>query len=331
MGKSDTTVSDGSAKGLKKRFEWWVLFKGDRLAITAGAVVVVFALAMVLVRLDAVSVGPNSRIPLVFSGVIAGLLTLITVTLTINQLILSQIFGTPRELSDNLEGTRQFRKTIEALADRHSAPTEPADFISLIGETLYERTTSLQGKIDAAGTDRRDVSGQLSDIVTEADALRNVDADEMRSIEVLEIFMGSKYARNISTVDRLQSAYPDRLSEDARNDLDEVMDLLEAVAITRQHYKTLLLHQTLAQLSRYITYFGACAIVISILVPLVYRSNASPMIDPQYLPWVASAGIAIGIAPLAVFLAYILRIATISKFTLSVGPFVPPAEKKREE
>lgn len=331
MGKSDTTVSDGSAKGLKKRFEWWVLFKGDRLAITAGAVVVVFALAMVLVRLDVVSVGPNSRIPLVFSGVIAGLLTLITVTLTINQLILSQIFGTPRELSDNLEGTRQFRKTIEALADRHSAPTEPADFISLIGETLYERTTSLQGKIDAAGTDRRDVSGQLSDIVTEADTLRNVDADEMRSIEVLEIFMGSKYARNISTVDRLQSAYADRLSEDARNDLDEVMDLLEAVAITRQHYKTLLLHQTLAQLSRYITYFGACAIVISILVPLVYRSNASSMIDPQYLPWIASAGIAIGIAPLAVFLAYILRIATVSKFTLSVGPFVPPAEKKREE
>lgn len=331
MGKSDTTVSGGSGEGLKTRVEWWVLFKGDRLAVTAGAVVVVFALAMVLVRLDVVSVGPKSYIPTVFGGMIAGLLTLVTVTLTINQLILSQIFGTPRELSDNLEGTRQFRKTIEDIAGRHSAPTEPADFVSLIGDTLYERTTNLQEKVDEVGADRQDISGQLSDIVSEADTLRNIDANQMRGIEVLEIFTGSKYARNISTVDRLQGAYADRLSEDARNDLDEVMDLLEAVAITRQHYKTLLLHQTLAQLSRYITYFGACAIAISILVPLVYRSNASPMVDPQYLPWVASAGIAIGIAPLAVFLAYILRIATVSKFTLSVGPFVPPAEKKREE
>lgn len=331
MGQSDITTSDGSGEGLKKRLEWWVLFKGDRLTITVGAVVAVFVLTIVFVRLDVISVGPKSYIPTVFGGMIAGLLTLVTVTLTINQLILSQIFGTPRELSDNLEGTRQFRKTIEDLSDRHSAPTEPADFISLIGETLYDRTTSLQENVDGAGTDDEDISEQLSNVVTEADTLRNIDADQMRSIEILEIFIGSKYARNISTVDRIQDAYADYLSADAKTDLDAVMDLLEAVAIVRQHFKTLLLHQTLAQLSRYITYFGVCAIVVALLVPLVYRSDASSMIVPQYLPWVASTGIAIGVAPLMVFLAYILRIATVSKFTLSVGPFVPPAEKKREE
>lgn len=185
--------------------------------------------------------------------------------------------------------------------------------------------------MDVTTENGQDASGQLSDIVSEADTLCDIDSDQMRGIEVLEIIMGSKHARNISTANRLQSAYADRLSEDARNDLDAVIDLLEAVAIARQHYKTLLLQQTLAQLSRYITYFGAGAIIVAFFIPLVYRSRASAMVAPEYLPWVASAGIAISIAPLAVFLAYILRIAVVSQYTLSVGPFVPPAEKVEDE
>lgn len=324
---ASTTVREGPLE----RLEWWLLFRGDRLVLTAGAVVVVFAMTRTLVWLDIITVGSNSYMSLVFSGVIAGLLTLVTVALTINQLILSRVFGTPKELSETLEGSRQFRRSIEDLADRHSAPTQPADFLSLIGAALYERATSLEAAVDAVAEDRQEPSGQLDDIVTEADTLREVDGDDMRGIDVLEIILGPVHAQNISTADRLQGAYADRLSEDARSDLDALSDLLEAVAIARQHYKTLLLQQTLAQLSRYITYFGFGAIVVSFFVPLLYRTSAGPMVGPEYLPWIASAGIAVSIAPLAVFLAYILRIAVVSQYTLSVGPFVPPAGTVREE
>lgn len=330
MSQNNTTGNHEPAEGPLQRLEWWILFKGDRIAITAGAVVAVFALGRVLIWLDVIAVGANSHIPSVFSGVIAGLLTLITVTLTINQLILSRVFGTPQELSNNLEGNRQYRNSIEDLADRHSVPTEPADFLSVIGETLHERTTSLQEKIDEAANDRQDASGQLSDIMSEADTLRTIDAEQMRGIEVLEIILGSKHARNISTADRLQDMYADRLSEEAQDDLDAVIELLEAVAIARQHYKTLLLQQTLAQSSRYITYLGFSAIIIALFVPLIYRSQASPIVAPQYLPWVASISIASSLAPLAVFLAYILRIAIVTHYTLTVGPFVPPLEEVQE-
>lgn len=327
MDKSNSTAPEG----LIHRLEWWLIFKGDRIAITAGSVVAIFMVALALIWLDIISVGAVSYMQLVFSGVIAGLLTLVTVTLTINQLILSRVFGAPQELSDKLEGSREFRETIADLANRHSPPIEPADFLALIGETLYERTTSLQEEMSGAAKDRQDASEQLSDIVTEADTLRNIDAEQMSGIEVLEIILGSKHAQNISIADHLQGAFADHLSKDAENDFDAVIDLLEGVAIARQHYKTLLLQQTLAQLSRYISYFGFSAIVIAVLVPLIYRSGASPMVNPQYLPWIASASIAISIAPLAVFLAYILRIAAVSQYTLSVGAFVPPAKKVREE
>lgn len=330
MDKNDTTLTENPNEGPLKRLKLWISFRGDRIALTAGAIAAVFVLVRVLIWVDAIAVGANSYMALLFSGVVAGLLTLITVALTINQLILSRVFGTPQELSGKLEASRQFRNSIAELADRNTVPIEPADFISLIGETLHKRTTSLQEAIYEADG-RQDTSEQLSGILSEADTLRNIDAEQMRDIDIIEIIIGSRHAQNISAADGLRGTRADQLSEDGQNDLDAVVDLLEALSVAQQHYKTLLLQQTLAQLSRYITYFGAIAIVVAALVPLVYRSMASPMLASQYLPWVASAGIAISIAPLAVFLAYILRLSIVAQYTLSVGAFVPPAEKAQDE
>lgn len=61
---------------------WWFLFKGDRLAITGGVVGSVFLLTVTFIHPDIIAVGPSSSMPTVFSGLIAGLLTLITVTLS---------------------------------------------------------------------------------------------------------------------------------------------------------------------------------------------------------------------------------------------------------
>lgn len=331
MSKRDSSVRDDKHKEEPtNRLSWWLLLEGDRIVITGGAVVAVFLLTMVLVRLNAIAVGPNSSMGTVFSSVIAGLLTLITVTLTINQLILSRVFGSPQELSDQLEGNRQFRRSVEDLTGRRSTPNEPADFVSLIGETLYERTTHLQDVVDDSGGEVPDRFGQLSDIVAQADNLRELDAEEMQSGEVLQTLLGPRYARSLTTVDYLRDTYADRLPEEAQNDLDAVSSLLEAVAVARQYYKTLALQQALAQLSRYIAYVGSISLLVAFYVALTYRSGGSTAVDPQYLPWIASAGVAIGISPLAVLLTHVLRIATISRYTLSVGPFVPPKEQIRE-
>ena len=40
------------------------------------------------------------------------------------------------------------------------------------------------------------------------------------------------------------------------------------------------------------------------------------------LVWLTSAGFVVGISPFVVFIAYLLRIATVAKQTLAMGPFI---------
>lgn len=79
MSRQDASVRDDECEDRStNRLAWWLLLKGDRIVIAAGAVVAVFLLTRALVHLGAIAVGPDSSTGTAFSSVIAGLLTLIT-------------------------------------------------------------------------------------------------------------------------------------------------------------------------------------------------------------------------------------------------------------
>jgi len=59
------------------------------------------------------------------------------------------------------------------------------------------------------------------------------------------------------------------------------------------------------------------------IVALMYLTS-SVTLPILVLPVVVSIGIGIIIAPLALFVSYILRAATVARKTVSVGPFIPP-------
>ena len=50
------------------------------------------------------------------------------------------------------------------------------------------------------------------------------------------------------------------------------------------------------------------------------------MVGSQYLPVLVTFGIALMTAPITVLSSYMLRIATIVEYTVSVGPFLPPGK-----
>lgn len=323
-----TSSSVGVDGGPLERAAYWLLVDAHRLLVAGGIVVVAVVVVRALVWADLLVVGSNGYAATLFgSGLTSGVATLLTVALSINQLILSRVFGSPDELSDRLEGTRELRDRVTTLAGESASPNDPATFLSLVARTLTERAETLQENVAASGwTPPDEVSAAIGDVV---DYGRNVDDhldDGADIIDVLDVILGAEYAWNMTAVEYVSTEYADSLSTEVRDDLRALDDLLESIAVTRQFFKTFTLQQDFAELSRLVVYSGLLALLVTVSLTFVYRTNAAT-VPASMLPLVVSAGVGAVVAPFAVFVSYLLRASTIAHRTVSVGPFVPPDQQ----
>lgn len=305
----------------------WLLLKGNRAIIAGGLVVGFFVFLRALVAVDLLVVSPSGFLPtLLASGLASGLLTLITIALSINQLILSRVFGSPGELTDRLDGTRDLRRGVERIAGQWSTPNDPASFLRLVAVTLAERARALEAAVDDDADLPEAFDRYVADVTAYAENVENSIEDQSGIVDVLEVILGTEYAENLTATHHFRNRYGDRLSEEARAEFAAVAELLEDVATARQFFKTLSLQQDFGRLSRTIAILGFLAFVTLVSLTLIYRENAVT-VPAAALPWIATGGLAIVAAPLAWFVSYLVRAATIARQTVSVGPFVPPGER----
>lgn len=307
----------------------WVFITGSRLWVTAVLSLLFVALAGLLIEFGLIYVGPGSNLSTALaSGMLSGLLALLTVALSINQLVLSRLFGSPGTLTDQLEGTLEFRRTVEDIADVAASPNDPSAFIGLLADTLERRVEDFRREVERAAVDLdtgTDVESYTSALTGYADHLSTArELDD--AFEVLLLTLGSDYARHLDTTRALRSRYGGDLPDEADAALDDVLVLLKAVATMRQFFKTLTLQQELARLSRQLIYTGVPAVLVTYFLSQTYTVAADlpTAIDPTYMPVVAAVATGVILLPLAVLVASLLRVATVSLYTVSVGSFVPP-------
>jgi hypothetical protein len=309
-----------------------VVLGGNRIAVSALLVGGVVAAFFLLTRAGALAIGPGSAAASAFSsGLIAGTVTLVTISLSINQLILSRVFGSPNELFDQLNGTRDLRRRVREHAGESAVPNDPAEFLDLVAETLTDRANRLRSACDDGSGDRPpEVDDYAAGIAAYGESISAKIESQTAIVNVLEVILGTEYAKNMTATEQLQNEYGGRLPVEAETELDAIGDILGAVAVTRQFFKTLSLQQDFARLSRVVAYSGLVALAASIAMALVYRPD-SVTVPAGSLPLVFSLGLGVIVTPLAVFIAYVFRAATIARHTVSVGPFVPPAERPDTE
>lgn len=324
--RTERSVQEGDT--IRDRIVTWILLEGDRPIVAAGIVTAFVATIAVLISVDILAVGPDSFTATIFgSGLTSGVFTIVTIALSINQLILSWVFGTPDTLTARLDGSRSLRHKVEELANRPSSPTDPAAFLSLIATTLSDRAADILTVSDSPGWQAPDeLTAAMEDLVAYG---RNIDdslGGNAPLSDTLGVVLGPEYALNMATVHRLRNDYSSTLPGDARVDLRAIEELLESIAVSRQFFKTMVLQQDFAALSRQLVYSGLLALVCVISLTLIYRMN-TVTIPLSTLPIVISLGIGIIISPLALFAAYILRAATVARKTISVGPFIPPQNR----
>jgi len=319
MADSDGTPGSG---GETSRLRRWVFLEGNRLVITAVVCLGVFAVTRVLVAAGLLAVGPRSSISTLFaSGVTAGVFTLITLTLTVNQLISSQAFGQPDSLRSRYEEGVEFHDSVSELNPSGRAPVRGSEFVSATGTALAAHVRSLR-EHPTAGDTAAAVDALAERLGDYADQVESVSS-EMQPITVISTLGGSDYARLRAETAAVQADVDS--SDGLADDLGAIAELLGHVSVGRQYYKTIALHQQLAQLSRQVIYISLPTLLVAMYVPLLYRSETVTVAE-SLLPWVISGAFGVVLCPLALLLVSLLRVATVMRYTVSVAPFVPPED-----
>ena len=161
------------------------LLRGDRPVLTGLISVFLFAITYALTSLNVLEIGGNSTISSLLGGAIAGLLTVIVVTLSISQLALSRMFGSSDELRGQLAGATDFRRTVERAADEPTSPVEPIEFFAMIADTLRARSARLSDTATDADGDLRGVlekrSVELGEYADRIDATLEASGMRMRT------------------------------------------------------------------------------------------------------------------------------------------------------
>jgi hypothetical protein len=314
-----------NGQALDRSFRLWILVRGSRAVVSGALIAGIVAISALLISAGVVYVGPGSNLATTFgSGLLSGLLTLVTVALSINQLILSRLFGAPSGLTDDLDASVAFRSAIERTADVPVSPTDPGQFIALLGETLVDSVEPL------AASGQSDELAQLGERLVEYGHHLETVGESDDPFALLSLTLDSSYATHIAETRRLR-AVADDLAEDDEQRLTNVLSLLKAMGTMRQFFKTLVLQQDLALLSRHLIYTGVPAVLTAYYLSAVYTASPlPPSIAPGAMPIVVSVATGVMLAPLVVLVVYLLRVATVALYTASVGPFVPPLASVEE-
>jgi hypothetical protein len=298
-----------------------LLLDADRWLITAGIVALVFVgvvAASFLFEDAGAALQADDPIETAFQALIGATVTGVTLVLTLNQLVLSQELGAVDDQQSRMEGAMSFRADAADILGE-TPPAEPSAFLrSLVAETADRA----RGGGDAAGDDE-EIERLVDSTVGNASAVEDrLEGASFGQFAVVRAALDFNYSWKLYAANRLQ----DREDLDSAT-LEALEDLAEALRLfgpAREHFKTLYFQSELIDLSRTVLYTAIPSLVVAMAVVLFLDVQKYPgtVLGVDLGVVLVAAGAAIVLVPFAVLLAYVLRIATITGRTLSIGPFI---------
>jgi len=329
-GKSDpaetSTQRRNRAVDWRSRVREWFLLTGDRTVVVAcllgPSLVIIFGLLAVGV----VAVTDSGALTRSFAALVGGNLTLITIVISINQLILSQEFGTPAELQDEIEEIREYRREAEETADIEISPIRVEDFFEFLVRSVRESALELREAVGGAGDGTPELEEEIrryvETLVTETDRTEESTGEPpTEAFDALIVIMAIDFTRHLNAARRLRAVHGDSLSVDATESLDELVKLIEFVGVFRQYLESLYLQRELALLSRRLLYLGLPAIAAPLLMTWVYGQQGGAAVDHLALQVLTPLSAVVALAPLTFFFAYVVRLATVIRRTATLMPF----------
>lgn len=309
----------------------WVLLNADRFLVAAGILGLIFVLLVGLGQGHPTGMpalfADGDPLETLFQGLLTAIITGVTLVLTLSQLVLSQEQGPVGDQRERMQGAMDFRRDVETLIEEPVSPVEPSAFLRSIVKLTKRQADAVEEALKSAdsGDLNQQIETFLEDVKRNANAVRsNLEDSRFGDFDVVFSALNYNYSWKIYAARRIQAANGDMLPDAAEDALDELIGALELFGPAREHFKTLYFQWALIDLSRLMLYTSIPALLTSIAGILYLEPTLFPgtVLGLQAFVLLVSAAIAVSLLPFALLLSYILRIATVAKRTLSIGPFI---------
>jgi hypothetical protein len=329
----DRDGPDDTMGGRVGRSRWtlWVLTGADRRLVAVGLLVLVFAGLTALSALDlspvrAVQSRHNAQFWL-FSPMVGAVITGATLVVTINQLVLSQELGPLGDQRERMQGAVAFREDVQGWLDAPVAPPEPASFLAAIVDAAQTSADRLRETVDTSDDDqlRTRTNSYVDGLTEQAEAVGGALEDaRFGRFEAVGAALDFNYSWKIYEAKRLRAEHGSAIDEETDDAIGDVIQVLEFFGPAREHVKTLYFQWELINLSRAILYAALPALLTAfgMLLYVDPTTITGSLLGVDRYAWVVNGAATVTLLPFALLVAYILRIATVAKRTLAIGPFV---------
>lgn len=144
----DEPTDDRSVGRFSRRFAHWFLVGGDRLLVALLMLLAIGVAFVVTATTGIATVTTPRRVMWYLNGTVNGLLTLVPITVGVNQIVLSPEFGSIQDLYDRRTDITEFRERVEEHTD--------ADVVSPRASEFFQTVLSVIG---SAADDIRTLAG----------------------------------------------------------------------------------------------------------------------------------------------------------------------------
>jgi len=314
----------------QSRLKLWLLFEADRWLVTGALLTIVFVTLLGVGYLYPAAenaIRTTDSVDTLFQGFLTATITGVTLVLTLNQLVLSQELGAVKDQRERMEGAMQFRRDAADVIQVPVSPSRPAQFLRALVEVSGERAEKLRDAVPETvdAEFRTELEEFTGTIIENADRVAaGLDDARFGTFDVISSALDFNYSWKIFAGRRIRERYGDLLDEESTAALDELIEALQLFGPAREHFKTLYFQWELINLSRRILVAAIPAVLVSGCM-VVFFNDATYSVEifhVETLVVVIAIAATISVAPFMILLAYVIRIATVTKHTLSIGPFI---------
>ena len=206
----------------------WLLLKGGRVTVALGFAGILLAFFAVF---SATGLAPMTDVQSLFyaySALVGGNITLVTVVVSLNQLLLSRELQTPGEVRSQIDNAIDYRSEVEAVTGK-IAPVEPVGFLQLLVEGAREEAQRLGGlaRDDAGQVIYQEIDDEVAEFTAQMD---DIDALLEESggdtVGVLAVLLETNYAHDINRLRQLKDRHAGERDEATASAIDDLTDRL---------------------------------------------------------------------------------------------------------